>query len=282
MQTKSMQGIVAIAVFGIAANRMPHIGRVDTNLVLAPRFQLKLHERVVRGARQRVVMGDGILTAIIYRRAVGHVGLVVLQPVLDGTLVVLHLARADSHITAVVDDIVPVVLQNLLRLHILRIDHQSAGVAIQPMHHVGRTLLAALLEVIIEHALHVQTRVARSHREDADSLLYYDEPLVLIHNLHVTALETLLVALGLTHSHLHAALQGEVKLAHGLAVHLDTSSLQRSLDLGLRLLHVGQQPFQQWHGLIHDVMVVIALTVVSTIVSHIWGTKVVQNEQNTK
>ena len=113
-----------------------------------------------------------------------------------------------------------------------------------------------------------------SHRQDARLLLHHDQPLILIHDLHPTALEAPLVTLGVAHCHLHAPLQGEVKLAHGLAVHLDTSALQRRLDLRTTLLHVGQQPFQQWHGLIHDVMVVIALTVVSTIVSHIWGTKV--------
>ena len=120
-----------------------------------------------------------------------------------------------------------------------------------------------------------------SHREDADGLLDDDEPLVFIDNLHVTALETLLVALGLAHGHFHAGLQGEIKLRDGLAVHLDTPTLQRGLDLRLRLLHVCQQPFQQRHGLVHDVMVVVTLTVISTIISHI-GCKINKKTANSK
>ena len=247
---------------------MSHISRVDTDLVLTTRLQLKLHQRVLRGACHHVVVGHGILTAIIHRRRIGHISLIVLQPVGHRTLIVLHLSGADGHIAAVIHDIVPVVLQNLLRLHVLRIHHQSAGVTVQTMHHVGGTLLTRLLKIVVEHRLHVQTGVTSRHRKDANGLLHHDEPLVLIHDLHITALEALLVALSLAHGNLHAPLQGEVKLAHGLAVHLDTSALQRRLDLRTTLLHVGQQPFQQWHGLFYGIVVVVALTVISCVISH--------------
>ena len=121
-------------------------------------------------------------------------------------------------------------LQYLFRLDVLGVDHQPAGVAVQPMHNVGGTLLPRLLEIVIEHRLHVQARVPCCHREYADLLLDHDQPLVLVHDLHVAALESLLVPFRIAHRHPHAPLQGEVKLAHGLAVHLDAPPLQRRLD----------------------------------------------------
>ena len=56
------------------------------------------------------------------------------------------------------------------------------------------------------------------------------KPAVFVHNAEVMALEGLLVALRLRHSHLHAWLQKIVELRDCLAVHLDTLSLKRQLD----------------------------------------------------
>ena len=107
-----------------------------------------------------------------------------------------------------------------------------------------------------------------SHRQNTDIFLYDDEPLVLIHNLDVAALERLLVALGLADGHLHATFQLEVKLCHGLAVDLDTTSLQRRLDLGATLLDVFQQPFQQRLLFVHHVVIILTHAVISSIHSH--------------
>ena len=65
MQTKTVQRVVAIAVFHITANGMPHVGAMHSNLVLTPRLQTELHERVLRGAVERVEMGDGIFATVI-------------------------------------------------------------------------------------------------------------------------------------------------------------------------------------------------------------------------
>ena len=123
MQTQTMQRVVTIAILHVATDGMPHIGSMYTNLVLASCLQLKLHQRVIRGAVQYVKMRNGQLTTIIYWRRIGNIGLVVLQPVLNGTVVLLHLARQYGNIATVIDYLVPVMLQHLLRLHILRIDH---------------------------------------------------------------------------------------------------------------------------------------------------------------
>ena len=187
-----------------------------------------------------MIMGNGIFAAIVDRRRIGYVGLIVFQPVLNRTVVLLNLSRANGYIATVVDDIMPVVLEDLLRLHIFCINHQAAGFAVETMHHVCRTLLARLFEIVVEDALHIQRRVSASHRKNALSLLYYDEPTVLIHYLHPTAFEPLLVAFRLAHRNLHAFLKREIKLRHRLAVHLDAPALQRRLDFRLRLWHIRQ------------------------------------------
>ena len=123
MQTQAMQGIVAVAVLRVTTNGVPHISRVHTYLVLTACLELELHQRVLRRAGHHVEMCHCILAAVIGGRRLGHVGLVVLQPVGDGAFILLHLTRADCHIAAVVDNLMPVVLKYLFRLDILRIDH---------------------------------------------------------------------------------------------------------------------------------------------------------------
>ena len=57
MQTQTMQGIVAIAVFRIATHGVTHISRVHTDLVLTTRLELELHKLMVPLTGQRFVMG---------------------------------------------------------------------------------------------------------------------------------------------------------------------------------------------------------------------------------
>ena len=42
MQAQSMQRVVTITILCVAADRMPHIGRMDANLILTACLQLKL------------------------------------------------------------------------------------------------------------------------------------------------------------------------------------------------------------------------------------------------
>ena len=133
---------------------------------------------------------------------------------------------------------------------------------------MSSALLARLLEVIIEHRLYIQRRMTSCHRQDTNSFLDNDQPLVFIHNLHVTALKTLLIALGLTYGDLHAFLQRKVELTHRLAIYLDTPTLERRLNLRLALLNIGKKPFQQRHRFRDYEMVVFSLTVISCVISH--------------
>ena len=87
MQTKPVQRIVAIAIFCIATNGVAHIGSMDTNLVLPSCLQFKLYQRVFRRAIHHIEMSNSQFTAIVVGRRIGHVGLIILQPVLNRTLI---------------------------------------------------------------------------------------------------------------------------------------------------------------------------------------------------
>ena len=73
MQTKTVDRVVAVAILDVAAYGMPHIGRVYADLVLAPRLELELHQTVLRGAVEGAEMRNGILSAVVHRRRIGHV-----------------------------------------------------------------------------------------------------------------------------------------------------------------------------------------------------------------
>ena len=101
-------------------------------------------------------VSDSILTAIVSRTAIGDIRLVVLQPVGYRSLVLFHLARHHSHISAVIHIMVPIILQGKLGLLILSVNHQTRSVTIESVHHVSLTVLSGLVEVIIQYGLHIE------------------------------------------------------------------------------------------------------------------------------
>lgn len=133
--------VITIAILHIATDGMSHIGRVDAYLILTSCLQTILDKRMCSGTVEDMEMRDGVFSAIVYRTAVGDISTVVLQPVGYSTLVVLHLATDDSHITAVIDDVMPVVLEDLLRLHVLGIYHQTTGITVEAVHNMRGAVL---------------------------------------------------------------------------------------------------------------------------------------------
>ena len=160
MQAQAVDGVVAVAVLHVATNGVSHVCRVYPDLVLASRLQLELYERVLGRTVEDVEMGHGIFAAVVHGTGVGYVCAVVLKPVGYGTLVLDHLSAQHGNIPAVVDDIVPIPLQCHLRLHVLGIDHQSRGVAVEPVYDMCRTPLPAGLEIVVEHGLDVTGFIA--------------------------------------------------------------------------------------------------------------------------
>jgi len=257
VETEAVERVVAIAIFDVAAHGVAHVGRVDAYLILAARLEPVFHQTVVGGAAEHMKVGDGILPAVVHGRRIGDVGLVVFQPVGDGAFVVVHLARNNRHIAAVVDHMMPVVFENLLYLLTLGVDHQAAGVAVEAVDHMGRTLLARLLEVVVKHFFHVERRVAGSHREDAHGLFQHHDVAVFIDQSHIAASECV-VALVPAHADFHARFERIVEAGGLLAVHLDAAPLERSLDFRPALaFDVGEQPLQQRCLFVHTVVVVV-------------------------
>ena len=214
-----------------------------------------------------VEMSDSQFATIVVGRRIGHISLIVLQPVLNGAFVLLHLTGQYGDIATVVDHLMPVVLQQLLCIHILGVNHQSRSITVQTMYHMSRAILVRLLEIVVQNSLDIQRRVTCSHRKNADSFLDHYQPTVFIDYLHITASEWLLVTLGLRHGDLHAWLQHEIELRDRLTIDLNTLSLKGLLDFVTALPHVFQQKLKK--RLFLSDCQVVPLTLCIRIVSHI-------------
>lgn len=244
MEAQASDRIIAIAVFDVATDRMSHVSGVHTYLVLASRLQFEFHERMLSAAVERIEVGDGQFAVSLPLTAVGDIGPVLFEPAGDGALVLLHHAGEHCHVAAVIDRVVPVLFQFQLCFLILGIDHQSAGVAVEAVHHVSGTMLSGLLEVFVQHRLDVQRAVTGGHGEDAYVFLYHDEVGIFVDNLHVMVFKRE-IALGLTDGNLHPRLERIVVSCDRLAVDLNAAPLQRGFDFGMAAVEMGEQPVQQ-------------------------------------
>ena len=112
------------------------------------------------------------------------------------------------------------------------------------------------MEVVIENTLHVHRPLTCRHRQYSSVFLNHNYISVLIHKLHITALEEV-VSLGFAYRYLHAWLQQEVELGNGLAVNLYSSTLKRRLSLGTALLQICQKPLQKRGFGINCVLIVL-------------------------
>ena len=194
---------------------------------------------------QYPVVGDSILAAIVHGAAIGNVCLIILEPIGHGALVVSHHARHHGHVTAVVDRMMPIPFQVHGRLFVFGIYHQTAGIPVEAMHHMGSDMLAALLEMVVQHALDVERGMTRLHAEDAHVLFHHHKIRIFI-NYSYVAVAQFVVTLALGDADRHARLERSVKLGHHLAVNQHAPSLQGSLHLGTALsFYVLHEPLQQ-------------------------------------
>ena len=91
VQAKATTWIITITILDVSTYRMTHIGRMNTNLVLAACLQLILYQRMRCSSLQGMEMGNSILATIVSIAGKGNVCLVVLQPVGNRTFILLHL-----------------------------------------------------------------------------------------------------------------------------------------------------------------------------------------------
>ena len=257
MEAEAPDGVAAVAVFMVALHGVPDVLHVYADLVLATGLEFQLHEGACRGGLEGVVVRDGVLaTTGVFRRGVGDVGFVVLEPRLDGAVLAFHLASDNGDITAVEDDLVPVLFQDLGDLDALGVHHQAAGVAIEAVHGVGRAFEVALGEVLVEDLLGGVLLGGGGHREDAHGFLDDDEVFVLIDNLHVLVLQQR-VMLVLAHAHGLTGVQGFVVAGGVAAVYGDAVADEDVLGAvtgdAAELLH---QELQEGGFLANDVFAV--------------------------
>ena len=202
-------------------------------------------------------MGNCILAAIIRITTVSNIGLVIFQPVGNGTFIFFHLSGNQSHISAVVHIMMPIILQSQFRLLILSINHQARSITVKSVYYMRLAVLASLMKIIIKHRFHIQSRMTGCHTQDTNVFLDNNQISVFINNLKVSAFKYLLILLCLAHTHLHTRLQGIIKLGNGFAIYLDSPTLQSLLHLGLAWsLHILHQPFQQRSRFFYLVMLI--------------------------
>lgn len=163
VKAETMDRVVAIAVLDVTTDGVVHIGGMNANLVLATCLELELHEGVVVAAPEGGEMGYGKFAAIIYGRGVGEVGFVVLKPRGYGAVVLLHDSAEECYVAAVIDYVVPIVLENLLCLHVFGIDHESTCFAVETVDNMCAAVLATLYEVVVEYGFDIQRLVSGSH-----------------------------------------------------------------------------------------------------------------------
>ena len=264
MQGKAAKGILSIAVLLVASHRITEVAHVDANLVLAPCLEPHLGQCVASVGGYAAVVRDGFLAAIVGGAAVGDVGLVVLQPGVDGAALLLHVATEDSHIAAVIDDVVPVGFEHPPNLHVLGVYHESAGVAVEPMHHMGGAGKMTAAEVFVEYVLDAVLPWNGSHAEDAHGLLDDNQILVLIDDFHVFVQE-LGAALVAADENCLPRAEHEVELCDEFPVNHNAVPLQQVLDaVATDAVHLLHQELHQGHCLLHGQLYVFACGVLFT------------------
>ncbi len=78
MKAEASDWIIAIAILYVSANRMPHIGRMDTYLILPSGLQTIFHQRMACRAVKDPIVGNGIFSTIVNRRTVCNICFIVL------------------------------------------------------------------------------------------------------------------------------------------------------------------------------------------------------------
>ena len=108
-------------------------------------------------------MCDGFLTAIVCWTAVGHIGLIILQPRMNSSSLAFHLSTYYGQVTSVIDYIMPIMFQNLFHLNVFGIHHQSTCFSVQAMYHMSRTVEMSLTEIFIEDSLYTELALSLIH-----------------------------------------------------------------------------------------------------------------------
>ena len=232
VEAETAAGIVAIAVFYVAADGVTEVLKVDANLIFSARFKLQFHEAIALICAECMEVSDSIFASVVCRTAISEIGLVVLEPGFDGSCLLFHASGSKCDVATVGDDFAPVVLEDLFCFERLGVDEKTARVAVETMDDVGGTLLVAFVEIVVEYGLDTELVVVGGHGEDADVLLDDADVAVFIDELDELA-DELHAFFALGDFDCHSRTEGVVVLGNVLAVNADTATLKNGFRLGV-------------------------------------------------
>ena len=92
VEGEAADGVVAIAVFDVAADGVTEILHVYADLVFATRFQFQFDQRVVVVGTKYSEVCNGKFAAIVCWRGAGDIVFIVLQPTFHGAFALFHSA----------------------------------------------------------------------------------------------------------------------------------------------------------------------------------------------
>ena len=108
MKTKASYWVITITIFCISTHGMSHVGRVHTNLIFTACFELILYKCVISGAFNHVKMRYCILSSVVEGTRIGYKHFIVFQPIGYGSFIFVHFSTHNSHITTIINDVMPV------------------------------------------------------------------------------------------------------------------------------------------------------------------------------
>ena len=129
------------------------------------------------------------LSAVVGRRRIGDVGLVVLEPAFNNAFFWGNLSRCQGYIAPVGHDASPIVLKNLLGFYRFGVDQQTGSVAVEPMHHVCSAFLPRFPEIVVENRLDAELSLRGSHGKNSYILFYHNDLRIFVYNLDKLALK---------------------------------------------------------------------------------------------
>lgn len=181
MQTETVDGVVAVAVFEIAHDRTSDVLQVYADLIFAASLELHIQQSVVRVQYlEQIVMGDGEFAAVIGRTAMGVVKLVVGQIAPDRAAWRGGDTAGDGVIAPVGDNLAPMVGKGLLHLTALGVEQETGSHLVKAMDDMSGTLFTTALQILVKQGLEAEAVVSAGYTEHTYSLINDEEPLVLV------------------------------------------------------------------------------------------------------
>ena len=187
----------ASVVFFVSKDWGSHILHVYPYLVFTSGFKLKFHKAFAGLwiAFQYFVVGDGKLSAVVFRGGVHYVCAVLFQPAsdcpLNGVCWLLVASVHNCHIFSFGNYFIPIVLEGTFDLFTFGKYHQAAGFSVQPVYYedpwlwgIPSPLWCSVPDIVVEQRVcgYLFLSSGGSHREQSLTFLNNNYILVFVDN----------------------------------------------------------------------------------------------------